>query len=200
MSDARRGASDLLDLRLREFLDALAAEGPIPAGGAAAAIAVAMAASLTAMAARTSPDWPAAGATIAQAAALRARVEPLALRDAEAYAEVLAALRLPEDLGDDERQAVLAGALARAAELPLSIAEAAADAAELASHAAEHCSDRVRGDALAAALLAEGAAAAAARLVEINLAAGAGDPRSTRARALSDAASVSAQRALSAIG
>ena len=49
MSDARRGAADLLDLRLREFLDALAAEGPIPAGGAAAAIAVAMAAALTAM-------------------------------------------------------------------------------------------------------------------------------------------------------
>lgn len=163
-------------------------------------IAVAMAAILTAMAARTSPDWLEAGATIAQAAALRARVEPLALRDAEAYAEVLAALRLPEDLGEDERQAVLAGALARAAELPLSIAEAAADAAELAAHAAEHCSGRVRGDALAAALLAEGAAAAAAGLVEINLAAGPGDPRTARARALSDAASTSARRALSTIG
>ena len=68
-----------------------------------------------------------------------------------------------------------------AAELPLAIAEAAADVAELALLAAEEGDPRARADAVVAAALAEGAVAGAVELVERNLATRAGDERSRRA-------------------
>ena len=141
-----------------------------------------MAASLVAMAARSSPDWDEGGGVAAQAEALRARVTPLALADSEAYARVLDAL----SAGDGRD---LPTALRRASELPLAIAEAAADTATLAAHAAGGCDASVRGEALVAVALAEAAARAGARLVEINLAAASHDPHHERARrALQEAA------------
>lgn len=193
------GARDLLDLRLREFLDGLAAEAPIPGGGAAAAISAAMAASLVSMAARSTPDWEEARGVAAQAEAVRARVAPLALADADAYAEVHAVLRLPAEVEAPRRDEALGKALVRAAELPLAIAESAADAAQLAALAAERGAGMARGDALAAAILAEAATRAAARLVEINLALGAGDPRVVRARELAAAAAEALDRALAGV-
>lgn len=188
------GDSRLVGLRLDEFLDALAAEGAIPAGGAAAAVCAAMANSLVAMAARTSPDWQDAAGVAAQAQALRARVVPLALADSDAYAEALDALRLPPDPADPERGSVLAAALGRACDLPLEIAEAAADTAELAAYAAEHCAVTVRGEVLVAAALAEAAVRAAVRLVEINLATTDGDPRLRRAQSVARAAAEALHR------
>ena len=142
-----------------------------------------MAASLVAMAARSSPDWDEGGGVAAQAQALRARVTPLALADSEAYATVLDALSAGDGRGD------LPTALRRASELPLAIAEAAADTATLAAHAAGGCDASVRGEALVAVALAEAAARAGARLVEINLAAASHDPHHERARrALQEAA------------
>lgn len=144
-----------------------------------------MAGSLVAMAARTSPDWDESSGVAAQAEALRARVAPLALADSEAYAEVLDALAFT-GVG---RRPDLAAALRRASEVPVAIAEAAADTATLAAHTAPRCKDSVRGEALVAVALAEAAARAAARLVEINLAAGTNDPHHERARrALEEAA------------
>ncbi len=130
------------------------------------------------MAARTSPDWEEAAGVAAQAEALRARVAPLALADSEAYAEVLAAL---SSTGEG-RSPDLAAALRRASELPLLIAEAAADTATLAAYTAGRCKASVRGEALVAVALAEAAARAGARLVEINLAAATHDPHHERAR------------------
>ncbi len=69
-----------------------------------------------------------------------------------------------------------------AAEVPLAIAEAAASAAALARDVAAAGKPGLRGDALAGADIAAGAARAAARLVEINLEGAAGDPRLARAR------------------
>ncbi len=91
---------------------------------------------------------------------------------------VLEALRLPRD--DPERAARLRDASSTAAGPPLEIAEAAAEVAELARSVAEAGRPALRGDALAGADLAAGAARAAARLVEINVP---GDPRVERARA-----------------
>ena len=70
-----------------------------------------------------------------------------------------------------------------AAEVPLAIAEAAAAVAALAREVADAGKRGLRGDALAGADLAAGAARAAARLVEINLADAPDDPRLERARA-----------------
>ena len=180
----------LLELRVAGLLRGLAEPVPVPAAGSAAALAGAMAASLVTMAARSSPDWEAATAAAAQAETLRARLEPLALADAQAYADALAALR------DDAPGAPPAGpALERAAELPLAIASHAADVAELAVHAASRCAASVRGEALAAAALAAGAARAAERLVAVNLRTVSGDERSERARACAEAAEDAWRRA-----
>ena len=185
---------DLLGLSVDEFLTRLAATGPIPAGGAAAVVTTAMSAALVAMVGRASTAWPEANGIVAQAEAVRARVAPLAAEDSEAYAHVLEVLR---EAGSppDERDARLGEALLRAADLPLAIA----DAAVLAAEAAVHCSAAVRGDALAAALLAEAAARSAAELVAINLALQPDDARIARARALVDSATMAAARALAAV-
>ena len=142
------------------------------------------------MAARSSPEWEEGTGVAAQAQALRARVTPLALADSEAYAKVL------DTLAAGDERADLATALRRSSELPLAIAEAAADTATLAAYTAGRCESSVRGEALVAVALAEAAARAGARLVEINLAAASHDPHHERARrALEEAAEALRQTA-----
>jgi methenyltetrahydrofolate cyclohydrolase len=190
---------DLLDLSLREFLDLVASEEPTPAGGSAAALAVAMSASLSAMVARASPDWPEAGSAVAQAERLRKRVAPLAQRDAEAYEEALVTLRLPERVEPTVRDAAVGAALARTAEVLLAISDAAADAAYLAALVADRGTPERRGDAVAAALLAEAAARAAECLVAVNLTVRTGDPRSEQAQMNVEAAGAAAREAVRTI-
>ena len=181
----------LLAQPVRDLLDALAKATPVPAGGSAAAIAVAMGAALLTMAARISDGhWPDAGACAAQAETLRLRAAPLAHEDAEAYSEVL---RLRREHADD---AELGRAFDRAAELPLRIAEVGADVADLAAHAAPHVDPKVHGDAAAAAVLAQAGTGIAAHLVAINLATSAGDERIRRADELAETATDAARRAV----
>jgi formiminotetrahydrofolate cyclodeaminase len=157
---------------LETFLAALAERTPAPGGGAAAAAGCALAAALAEMAAR----FAGRDDDAAQAAALVAEALRLGEADLTAYAPVLEAQRA----GDAERAAA---AKLRAAEVPLAIAETAAAAAELSRALARAGRPALEGDALAGADLACGAARAAARLVEINLAHTPDDPRVARARA-----------------
>jgi formiminotetrahydrofolate cyclodeaminase len=161
---------------LEGFLAEVGERTPAPGGGAAAAVGCALGASLVEMAAR----FAARDDAVERAAALRARGLALAEEDLTAYAPVLAALRLPPD--DPARPEALRAAASAAADVPLAIAEAAASVAVLASELADSGRPSLRGDALAGADLAAGAARAAARLVEINLAETPGDPRLARAR------------------
>lgn len=191
------GPPDFLDRRLGDLLEDIAARTPAPAGGSVAAIVVAMAAALATMAARFSSEhWEGAGGAVAQAEALRARVAPLAQEDARAYEKALEALRLPREGDPEARNAALGEALALAAAVPLEIAAVASDVALLAADVAEHGNPNLRGDAAAAAALAEAGARAAANLVAINLGAVESDERVARARALAAAASEAAARAL----
>jgi formiminotetrahydrofolate cyclodeaminase len=188
---------DMLSSPLADVLGHIASEVPTPAGGSAAAIAVALGAGLTAMCARNSREgWPEARGATAQAEALRSRIEPLAQADAEAYESALAAFRLPELLEPEVRNATLGVALERAAAIPLAIAEVGADVADLAANLAENGNPNVRGDAVAGALLAEAGTRAAAHLVRINLGAVPDDVRVTRASMVAEAAAQSAKRAL----
>ena len=188
---------DMLSVPLGHVLGHIASEVPSPAGGSAAAIAVALGAGLTAMCARNSRDeWPEARGATAQAETLRARIEPLAQTDAEVYENALAAFRLPDRLEPEVRNATLGVALERAAAVPLAIAEVGADVADLAASLAEKGNPRVRGDAIAGALLAEAGTRAAAHLVRINLGTAPEDIRVTRAEANAEAASRSVRRAL----
>jgi formiminotetrahydrofolate cyclodeaminase len=190
-------SDDLLSAPLGDVLGHFASEVPSPAGGSAAAIAVALGAGLTAMCARNSREgWPEARGATAQAETLRARIEPLAQADAEAYEGALTAFRLPDLLEPEVRNATLGVALERAAAIPLAIAEVGADVADLAATLAEHGNPDVRGDAVAGALLAEAGTHAAAHLVRINLGAAPDDVRVTRASTIAESAARSAQRAL----
>jgi formiminotetrahydrofolate cyclodeaminase len=161
-----------------------------PASGWVAGMTAALAAALLAKAAARSDGWTEAEGARAQALDLRDRLLDLAGEDARAYQRALTAL--------ERRDAGLAKALARAAEAPLAIAEAAADAALLAAEGAERADGSARADAAAAACLASGAATAARRLVEANLAAVGEDERVGRAGRAAEDAADAARRALAA--
>jgi methenyltetrahydrofolate cyclohydrolase len=132
-----------------------------------AAIAVALAAGLSGMAARLSTDQLSEAPELAdQADAARLRVAPLARADAESYGLVLGAYREPDP---ETRTALVRDALSGAADVPLAVAEAGSEVAGIASRLAAEGNPNLRGDALAAVLLAGASVRAAAVLVRINL-------------------------------
>jgi glutamate formiminotransferase/formiminotetrahydrofolate cyclodeaminase len=180
--------------RVVEVLELLAADGPQPAGGPAAAIVAGLAATLAAAAADRSRDgWPEAGGARAQALALRRRILNLASEDAAAYAAARTALATRGGEGDVEtRDAQIGEAVRLAADAPLQIGAVAADVAALAALVASHGAPDVQTDAAIASLLAAAAARSAAQLVEINLVAGADSGLVARARACADAAASAA--------
>ena len=161
----------------------MASDEPAPGGGAATAVAVALAAGLSGMAARLSADHLADANGLAERAdRLRRRVAPLAQKDATAYGHVLAAYRARDDGAPEVRRERIRAALSGAADVPLSIAETGAEVAGIASRLAREGNPSLRGDAVTAALLAEAGVRASAVLVEINTTAGEiSDDRSERA-------------------
>lgn len=174
------GSDSFLDDSLKEFLDAVPARTPAPGGGAVAAVVAALAAGLTAMAARFAPDeWQRRAEVVGRAEELRARLEPLPDADAEAYGSFLA-----------ERSAESAE---RIVAIPFELAGIAAELAGLAALVAAEGNPNVTGDAAAGADLAAAATSVAARLVAINAADG--DPRAREARALAENAAAVAARA-----
>jgi methenyltetrahydrofolate cyclohydrolase len=184
------------DMPFEELLDTIAAETPAPGGGSVAAFVTEMAASLAAMAARFAHDWDGAAGAVAQAETLRHRAAPLAAADAVAYENVLTAMRMPKELESEVRNTLIGETLSRAADIPLLIAETAADVAELASEIAVQGNPNLRGDAAAASLLAASAVRVAGNLVEINLSTVEGEDRIERARTLIAGAEKAAKRAL----
>ena len=164
------------------FLDALSAATPDPGGGAAAALAVALAASLCAMTARLSGrQLPTATEIAARAGLLGDRAGSLAQADGEAYRAVLTALRAPGQAG-------LPTALSAACDVPMKVAEIGAGIATMAAAVAAGGNPNVRGDAITAAVLAAAGARSAAALVRINLAGVEDDERPARAEQLAAAA------------
>ena len=95
-----------------------------------------------------------------------------------------------------QRNTLIGETLSRAADIPLLIAETAADVAELASEIAVQGNPNLRGDAAAASLLAASAVRVAANLVEINLSTVEGEDRIERARTLIAGAEKAAKRAV----
>src|SRR5207244_4883654 len=148
-------------IALDELLELLGAATPAPASGTAAALTGALAAALAELAAGVSGKPGAAD----EARNLRARLAALADDDAEAYTAYIAA-RTGE-------------AWDRIVDIPLAIAEVALEVAELGGRLAREGKASVAGDALAATDLASGAARAAGRRAERNVA-GPGDTRRER--------------------
>ena len=192
---SRALAASAREGHLDRFLDELEAPAPSACGGTAAAAAAAMAAALVTMVARGSADWADGAGIASQARALRSRLTTLGDDDAAAFEHVIVTMR-DRSGTPEQRDFALGEALVRAAEVPLEIAETAADVAELAALAAAEGSPRLQPDATAAATLAEAAVRAATHLVEINLATVTGDRYSERAALLATAAAAARARAL----
>ena len=152
------------NLAVGEFVAALGERSPSPASGSATAVTGALAAALAELTARFADDEPA----FSEALRLRARLLALADEDAEAYTAFM------ETRAEEARE--------RTIDVPLEIAERAAEVAALGQRLARSVRGSVAGDAQVAVLLARGAVAAAARLVELN--ARDDDTRVTRAREL----------------
>lgn len=189
---------DYLSLPLGRFLGLVASGEAAPGGGATAAVTVALAAGLSSMAARFSADHLTDAYLLAdRAESLRVEVAPLARADAEAYGRVLEAYRTPRERDPEERREHIRAALSDAADVPLAIAEAGAEVAEVAARLAEEGNPNLKGDALAAVLLAEAGVRAATNLAEINLSSGGSEEgRRGRAAALLEIASRARQRVL----
>lgn len=162
-----------LDLPFEELLSRTAAKEPAPGGGSVAAMTTAFAAALVAMAARFASAQMAEGPAMAERAdALRHRAGRLAEEDAAAYGEVLAAYRLPREPDGRGRAARVRATLLRATEVPLQVAEVAAEVAGAGARLARDGNPNLAGDAVTAVLLADAAARSAAGLVHTNVEAG----------------------------
>lgn len=154
------------DLTLEEFLDLVSARAPSPGGGAVAAMALAMAASLVQMVIAYS-DTTSFGDRVTPRRLRRlstAGAEALALaqQDAEAYAVYRAAVR--SGSATARRRALDA-----IVDTPLAVCELAAEIAGAAAELGRSGNPRLHADAFIAARLASAAAAGTAALVKSNL-------------------------------
>jgi formiminotetrahydrofolate cyclodeaminase len=184
-----------LELALEGFLELVSAAEPTPAGGSAAAMTVALAAGLCAMAARLSTrQLPDAPGIVVAAEQLRDRAATLCQADAEAFGRLVSATRELREPDPDGRRRRITEALLQATEVPLAIVETGAGVASLAARIAERGNPNLLGDAVAAALLAEAGARAAATLVLVNLK-GLPDERASRVKRLIEEIAESARRA-----
>jgi formiminotetrahydrofolate cyclodeaminase len=160
------------------FLASVASSNPVPGGGSVAAHAGALAAALAQMVAGLTigkKKYAAVDSEMRQAAlnavALGNQLAALVKRDAEAYALVSEAYKLPKEPADAaaRRSETVTNALLKAAEVPLETARAAVEVAQLAALLAERGNTNAVTDAGVAALLAVAAARGAAYNVRVNV-------------------------------
>jgi formiminotetrahydrofolate cyclodeaminase len=166
------------DETIGDYLDQLADRVPAPGGGAAAALHAAVGAALLGMVARysTGEHYAAHQETISriitEADELRGIALRLAEADAEAFAAVTDAYRMPKSTDADSaaRSVALAQALVGAAWPPAQVIGIAGMVVDLAEALASIGNRNVASDVAAAAEAARAAAATARVNVEINLA------------------------------
>jgi formiminotetrahydrofolate cyclodeaminase len=160
------------------FVASVASSNPVPGGGSVAAHAGALAAALAQMVAGLTigkKKYVAVDAEMKEAAlkaaALGNELSALVKQDAEAYAQVSEAYKLPREPMDAaaRRSEAVTNALLKAAEVPLETARAAVEVARIAALVAEKGNSNAVTDAGVAALLAHAAARGAAYNVRVNI-------------------------------
>lgn len=165
-------------MRLSDFAEDLASGQPTPGGGAAAAVAATLAASLIGMVVRLSLDRPKYAEhaalhveALAASDASRIRFLELADEDANAYDAYRAARRLPHETEPEEevRAAATREAARGATQVPLAVVQACHAQIDLVERLAGRTNLNVASDLEVAALLLESAARAAAANVTVNL-------------------------------
>jgi len=166
------------DETIGDFLDRLADRVPAPGGGASAALQAAQGAALLAMVARfsTGEEHAENRATIDRIIAEADELRTIALRlgeaDAEAFAAVASAYRMPKatDAEQQERSEAIAKALANATWPPAKLIGVASMIVDLAGALVTIGNQNVLSDVAGAAEAARAAVATARANVEINLA------------------------------
>jgi len=165
---------------LAGFTAAVASAAPTPGGGSVAAHVGALAAALTQMVAGLTVGKPKFAAVdaemravLGESSALAAKLSDLVTRDADSYAAVSAAYKMPKEpeAAAAARREAIAQALMGAARVPLETAQICLRVAQLAATAASQGNPNAVSDAGVAALLAEAACRGAAYNVRINVAA-----------------------------
>ena len=154
---------DIHTQSIADFLDAVAAATPIPAGGTAAALVGALAASLGIMGARLSRQR----GVEHRLGKIGQRLRDLMQADGDAYQRYLQATKLAKT--DRTRSAVLSSALHLATEIPLEIAEQAIEAGALLHACSAGVKTPVRSDLIVGLVLAIAAADAGCRTVDQNI-------------------------------
>jgi glutamate formiminotransferase / formiminotetrahydrofolate cyclodeaminase len=160
------------------FLASVASSNPVPGGGSVAAHAGALAAALAQMVGGLTIGKKKYAGVEAQmkevalnAVSLGNTLSALVKRDAEAYASVSEAYKLPKEPADAAalRSEAIVSGLLKAAEVPLETARASVEVARLALSVAENGNTNAITDAGVAALLAEAACKGAAYNVRVNV-------------------------------
>lgn len=160
------------------FLNALASADPTPGGGSAAAYAGAMSAALVAMVARVTigkkkyVDVEARMMEIvSEAEKLRAELEAEVQKDADAFNQVMSAMKLPKETEEQRlaREQAIESATLRAAQVPLEVAKLALQTLALVLEVAEKGNVNAVSDAGSAGSLANTAIYAAGLNVKINI-------------------------------
>jgi glutamate formiminotransferase/formiminotetrahydrofolate cyclodeaminase len=162
------------------FVASVASSNPVPGGGSVAAHAGALAAALAQMVAgltigkkKYSSVEPEMKEAALKAVSLGNTLASLVKRDAEAYAQVSEAYKLPKEPADAaaRRTEAVTNALLKAAEVPLETARASVEVARIAALVAEKGNTNAVTDAGVAALLAEAACKGADYNVRVNVSA-----------------------------
>ena len=138
--DGRERSDDLRRLALSQFIEAVAAATPIPAGGAVAALAGALASALGIMGSRISRQ----PVTEHRLEEITWRLSDLLQADGEAYRTFVEAAMLPKT--DSNRPMALSSALHVATEIPLEMAERSAEAGALLHACSSGAKRRVQSD------------------------------------------------------
>lgn len=170
----------LTELTLRDVVERLATKSPVPGGGSASALAGAMGAALLSMVVELSSRGDEAGQPNSRtelrdihtaAAQWQSELLNLAQLDANAYAAVVQARRLPRgsDLERQARDVQVAAAVREATRAPLHVLRAAAEVLGLAERLAPLGAVKAISDVGVSAVLAHAAARGAALNVRINL-------------------------------
>lgn len=154
-----------------EFLEQLASRSPTPGGGSASALIGAVAAALCGMVARLNDKKSGEAGPlhdmIAKADTLRSELQTLADEDVNAFNQLMACWKLPEDAPD--REARMETATAHATEAPLAIMRTALSVMRLAVEGLEKSKKNCISDAGVAGLAAHACVESARLNVMINL-------------------------------
>ena len=169
----------LLELRLDDFLRELSSKASVPGGGSVSAVTGAMAAALISMVCNlTTGNKEYADVEerikgiVEKSENLRDELSKLIDKDADAFSDVIHAIKMPKETEEDKvlRHEAIQHALQKAALVPLKTMELSKDALLLAREVAECGSKNAISDAGVAAILADAAIKAAKINVDINLA------------------------------